>query len=129
MIGVLLFLAAALMVLLTKLFGLLGHRPMVHHAIDWGDFLSAICCAYGVWLCFHEDKFRERFPYGVAGYCLWTASILMPIAADWVKVSAETQNLLVPILMVIDIVGSGLILFEGIRWFRAQVKLVERRAE
>jgi hypothetical protein len=126
---VLLVLALVLVGFVSKLHRFLVHRPVALPHLEFGLFSSALIIAYLAVICGRDSKIRKAYPYAVAGLCLTTGWFLVAIVMQWAKASLEAQNLLLPILMVIDIVGSGLILFEGVRWFRARVKLAEIRAE
>jgi hypothetical protein len=124
-LGVLFVLAFALIVLIANLYGLLVHRPAALPRLDFGLFGSAFfltCLA--VSLCC-DSKIRRAYPYGVAGLCLYASSLLVAITMQWAKASVATQNLLGTPMTVLNIVASGLILGEGIRWFRANVKLAK----
>jgi hypothetical protein len=68
-------------------------------------------------------KLRKNYPYGVAGICLMALVLAVRIAAHWAKGFPETQSLFWASMMMIKIASPGLILAEGVRWFRRNVKL------
>jgi hypothetical protein len=129
-IGVLLLLALALVTFLGSLYDLLRHRPAVDHAAGIWIYPTVIFNTYVAITWCRDSKIRKAYPYGVAGFCLMAAGFLMATVLELTKkVVVGPQNLFYATLMVIDIVASGLILFEGVRWFRSIVKLSEGRAE
>jgi hypothetical protein len=118
-------LVVMLVTLLSNLYGLLVHRPVAPQSFNYGLIAGAIfntCVA--VILC-RDSKIRKAYPYGLAGFCLYASLFFVEIALPWAKASVATQNLLRTPMTVLNIVASGLILGEGVRWFRANVKLAK----
>ncbi len=120
---VFLVLAFALVLFVSNLHDFLAHRPVALPHLDFGLFSSALIITSLAVICCRDSKIRKAYPYAVIGLCLLTGSFLVAIALQWAKASLGPQNLFGATLMVIDIVASGLILFEGARWFRSIVKL------
>jgi hypothetical protein len=87
-----------------------------------GGAIFNICLA--VSLC-RDSRIRKAYPFGVAGLCLYASWLLVAFVSQWAEVSVATQGLLGMPMTVVNLVASALILGEGIRWFRANVKLAK----
>jgi hypothetical protein len=118
-------LVVMLVALLSNVYGLLVHRPSALPRLDFGLFGAAIFNTYAAVIFCRDSKIRKTYPYGVAGFGLYASSLLLAIALQWAKASVATQSLFRTPLRVLTIVASGLILGEGVRWCRANVKLAE----
>lgn len=127
-LGVLFGLAMALVAFLADVIELVWHRTAGRQLGAWTYPAALVIVWIAVSLC-RDSKIRKAYPYGVAGGCIAAVSFLIMIGLSWLRVSNQTQNLLHAMLMVLEVVGYGLVLFEGGRWFRSIVKLAEKRAE
>ena len=115
-------LAMFLIMFLSNLYGLMRHRSAAHSNLEFGTYLAAIFNTYLVVIACRDSQFRKKYPYGIAGVCGMAARALIEIAMHWTRASAETQNLAGTILMVLTVVASGLVLVEGFRWFKKNVR-------
>jgi uncharacterized membrane protein len=100
------------------------HRPVAPQNLNVG-LIGAIFNTYVAVICCRDSKIRKAYPYGVAGFCLYASSFLVAIALQWANASVAAQSLLRTPMVVLNIVASGLILGEGVRWFRSNVRLAE----
>lgn len=121
-------LALMLLMLLSNIYDLLRHGPIVHHGIDIWTYIGAGVVVWAAVIFSRDGKIRKAYPYGVAGAGLMALTSVMTIALHWAK-AGEMQSLRYTVLAVIDIMAAGLVLVEGVRWFRSVVKIAERRAE
>jgi hypothetical protein len=106
----------------SDLLALARHRPEFRDLHFWDYFIAIFNLYAAVTIC-RDGKLHKNYPYGVAGICSMALGYSLRIAAYWSKGSPETQNLVWASEMIIDIAGSGLILAEGVRWFRRKVTL------
>ncbi|HET8890912.1 MAG TPA: hypothetical protein VFQ41_18560 [Candidatus Angelobacter sp.] len=127
-LGVLFGLAMALVAFLADVHDLVWHRTARLQVGAWTYPAALVIVWIAVSFC-RDSKIRKAYPYGVAGGCLAAVSFLIMIGFSWLRVSNKTQNLRHSMLMVLEVVGYGLVLFEGVRWFRSIVKLAEKRAK
>lgn len=119
---VIFFLVLCLVGFVSDVLALARHRlefPDIHF---W-DYLLAIFNVYVAATFYRDGKLRKNYPYGVAGICLMALGLSVRIAAHWAKGVPETQNLFWASMTLINIASSGLILGEGVRWFRRKVTL------
>ena len=116
MFGVVFLLALALFGFFFDLHALASHRVAPHDFRFW-DYPVAILILYIAADFCRDPKFRRNYPFGFAGGCLLVLGFLMKVVAHWVG-SPETWNLLSSIINALGIVAWGLILVEGVRWFR-----------
>lgn len=125
-IGILFFLALALLMFVSNLSNLytLARYHLAVFDLDFWDYPVAGFNVYVAVIVCRDSKLRKTYPMGVAGICLMAVVLLMKIAMHWAKGSPGTRYLLWSILMVVSIAASGLVLLEGIRWFRKKVTLV-----
>jgi hypothetical protein len=124
-LGVIFVLALALLGFIGNLYGLLAHRPTWPPRLDFGLMVGAMVTAWAAVMFCRDSKIRRAYPYGVAGLCLYAGWLFVAFASQWAKISVETQSLLGMPMTVLNMVSSGLILGEGVRWFRSKVKLAE----
>jgi hypothetical protein len=117
-----LFMAFCLVVFVFDLLALTRHRPEFPDLHFW-DYLLAIFNVYAALVSYRDVKFRKNYPYGVAGICLMALGLSVRIAAHRAKGVPEAQSLFWVSVMMIRIASSGLILAEGVRWFRRKVTL------
>ncbi len=117
------FLVWCLVGLVSNLLALARHRLEFPDLHFW-DYLLAIFNAYAAVTIYCDVKLRKSYPYGVAGICLIALVLAVRIAAHWAKGFPETQSLFWASMTVINIASSGLILAEGVRWFRRKVTLI-----
>ena len=115
-------LALVLVIFFGNLYGLMRHRFAAHPNLEFGTYVGAIFNTYFAVILCRDSQLRRAYPYGIAGLCGMAARALIEIAMHWTRASAETQNLAGTILMVLTVVASGLVLVEGIRWFRKIVQ-------
>ena len=124
-LAVVFVMAFFLVIFVCDLFALARHRPQLLdlHDLHFWDYFIAIFNLYVAVTIYRDTKLRKNYPYGVAGICLMALGLSLRIAAYWSKGFPETQNLLWWSMTIIDIASSGLILAEGVRWFRRKVTL------
>jgi hypothetical protein len=116
-VGVVFFLALALVILFSDLHALASHRPALDHVRFW-DYPVAIFNIYVAVVVCRDAKLRKNYPFGVAGICLMVLVLLGRMVAHWETGPPETRNLLWTSMTAVGIVSSGLILVEGVRWLR-----------
>ena len=121
-LGVVFMLVWCLTMFVSDLFALARHRVEFLDLHFW-DYFGAIFTVYVAVTIYRDGKLRENYPYGVAGICSMALGLSVRIAAHWSKGFPETQNLLWASMTTINIASSGLILAEGVRWFRRKVTL------
>jgi hypothetical protein len=100
-----------------------GKTPARVPDLHLWDYFAAIFNVYAAATFYRDVKLRKNYPYGVAGICLMALVLAVRIAAHWAKGFPETQSLFWASMMMIKIASPGLILAEGVRWFRGNVKL------
>lgn len=115
--GVVFLLALALFGLSFDLHALAGHRPAPHDFALW-EYPFALFSLYIVVAICRDAKLRKNYAFGVRGLCLMGLDILLKLVAHWESGSPETWNLLSWSMTAVGIVAWGLILVEGVRWFR-----------
>ncbi|MGC2696619.1 MAG: hypothetical protein WA738_12605 [Candidatus Angelobacter sp.] len=122
-LGVCFGLTLVLMSFLGDLYALLKHNPAAHSNLEIGSYLAAIFSTYLAVLVCHDGRLRKLYPYGVLGAGGMASASLIEIAMHWTSASSETQNFAGTVLLVLNIVAAGLVLVEGIRWFKEKVRL------
>lgn len=115
-------LAVVLKIFLGNLYGLMRPGSAAHSNLEFGTYVAAIVNTYFAVIFCRDSQLRRTYPYGIAGVCGMAARALIEIAMHWTRASAETQNLAGTILMVLTVVASGLVLVEGMRWFKKNVR-------
>ena len=108
---------------LSNLYGLIKHRPAAHSNLEIGIYLGAIFNTYVAVIICRDSQLRKAYPYGSLGVCGMAAEGLIAIAMHWTRASAETQNLAGTVLMILNAMASGLVLVEGILWFKKKIRL------
>ena len=121
-LGVVFMLAWCLIGFVSSLFALARHRVGFGDLHFW-DYWVAIFSVYVAVTIYRDGELRKNYPYGVAGICLMALGLSSRIAAHWSTGFPETRNLLWASMTIINIASSGLILAEGVRWFRRKVAL------
>lgn len=116
------FLAFALFMFVSDLHDLARHR-MVLPDLSLSDYPAAIFSGYVAATAYRERKLRKDYPYGVAGMCLTALVLLVRIAAHWARGSPRAQDLCATSMTIVGVAASGLILTEGVRWFKKRVTL------
>ena len=116
-------LVLVLLIFFSNLFGVLKHRPAPPSNLGLGDYVGTFLITCLAVLGCRDRQLRRKYPYGIAGACGMAIGSFVPIAMDWTKASVETQNLAGTLLMVLTVVASGLVLVEGMRWFKKKVRL------
>lgn len=120
-LGVVFLLALALVALFSDLHALATHRPVSDDFSLW-EYPFAIFSLYIVVNICRDAKLRQNYSFGVAGVCLWALALTVRMVAHWAG-SPETQDLLWTSMRTVGIVAWGLILVEGVRWFRKNTML------
>jgi hypothetical protein len=115
-------LALALFGLFFDLHALASHRLASHDVPLW-EYPFLIFSLYVVVNICREPKLRKNYPFGVVAVCLMGLGILLKVIAHWESVSPWAQNFLWTSMKAVEIVAWGLILVEGVRWFRKNVVL------
>jgi hypothetical protein len=121
-LAVVFILALCLIGFVSNLFALARHQ-VGFGDVHFGDYLVAIFNVYAAVTIYRDGKLRKNYPYGVAGICSNALVLSVRIAAHWSTGFPETKNLLWASMTIINIASSGLILVEGVRWFRRKVAL------
>ena len=116
-LGVVFLLALALVVLFSDLHALASHRPTSDDVPFW-EYPVAIFNLYVAVVVCRDTKLRKNYPFGIAGICLMALVLLVRMFDYWETESPEIRSFLWMSMPFIGIVSSGLILVEGVRWFR-----------
>lgn len=120
-LGVVIFLLFFLVILVSDLYLFANHHVKLPEIHFW-DYLIALFNVYAAVVACRNRKIRKNYPFGVAGMCLMALVLIMRIAAYWSKI-AVTNNLWWTSMAISGITSSSLLLVEGVRWFRARVRL------
>jgi hypothetical protein len=113
----------ALLGLISDLYKLLTHRVAPHGDHGIVSYLVAGLTTYmAVTFCL-DRQVRREYPFFVAGGCGIALGLLLPIAMRWVTAPPTTQHVADTFLTLLSIASFGLVLFEGIRWFKKRVRL------
>lgn len=121
-VAVVVCLVSILVSLLSNLRALVNHGVALVELHFW-DYLIAAFNVYAAFTIGRDRKLPESYPYGVAGIGLMTLVLLIRIVAHWVARSAATLDFFWASMTVVSIGSSLLILAEGARWFRKQIRL------
>jgi hypothetical protein len=116
-------LVPVLIMFLSSLYGVLTHGRVAHSNLGLGTYVGAFLVTCLAVLGLRDKQLLGTYRYGIAGACGMAAWWLIVIAMHWTRASAESQNFAGTILRVLNIVVSGLVLVEGIRWFKKTVRL------
>jgi len=116
-LGVVFLLALALVVLFSDLHALASHRLTSDAVHLWEYPVTMFDLCVTAIVC-RDTKLRKNYPFGVAGICLMALVLIVRMFAHWEAGSPEIRNLLRTSMTAVGMVSSGLILVEGVRWFR-----------
>jgi hypothetical protein len=117
-LGILFVLALVLISFVSGLYHLMTHNVAFSAAISIWNYPAAIFSILMAVSIFRDSTLRKTYAYGMAGMTCLMIQYAVTLIAPWLRPPLEAQSLLWTTLRIIEIVGSTLVLAEGVRWFR-----------